>query len=148
MTERLASLASLTSPALVYLLARASSVRLTTEFSERGMADLLPRHALQLFPLLLGGGLRASDLATRLGVSRQAIAQVVGTLERAGYVTRIGDPGDRRAKLVCLTARGRTASRVLRNSMQELGDDWERTLGPQRMTAFRDSLTILVNKQD
>ncbi|MFI9415139.1 MarR family winged helix-turn-helix transcriptional regulator [Nocardia gamkensis] len=135
-------------PALVYRLARLNSVRLAEAFAEHGMADLLPRHALQLFPLLLGGGLRASDLAFRLGVSRQATAQVVATLERASYVTRIDDPGDRRAKLVCLTPRGRAATRVLRNSMQALEHDWERTLGPERMTELRDILTVLLNKKD
>ncbi len=121
---------------------------MTEAFAANGMADLLPRHALQLFPLLLGGGLRASDLAIHLGVTRQAAAQVIGTLERAGYLTRIDDPGDRRAKLVCLTSRGRTATRVLRNSMQALERDWENTLGPQRMAQLRDILTVLVNKQD
>ncbi|WP_372342020.1 winged helix DNA-binding protein [Nocardia sp. CC227C] len=45
-------------------------------------------------------------------------AQVIGTLERAGYVTRIDDPGDGRAKLACLTARGRAATRVLGSSTE------------------------------
>ncbi|MEU7768279.1 MarR family transcriptional regulator [Nocardia sp. NPDC049190] len=135
--------ASATPPGLVYHLARLNSARLAESFAEHGMADLLPRHALQLFPLLLTGGLRASDLANRLGVSRQATAQVIGTLERAGYLTRIDDPGDGRAKLVCLTPRGRTAARVLHNSMQALQRDWERILGPQRMAELRDTLSTL-----
>lgn len=147
MTERLPLPSSSAPPALVYRLARASSVRLTKRFVENGMADLLPRHALQLFPLLVGGGLRASDLATHLGVTRQAAAQVIGTLERAGYLTRTDDPGDRRAKLVCLTPRGRAATRVLHHSMQTLERDWEDALGPDRMTALRETLTILLNIQ-
>ncbi|WP_051023016.1 MarR family winged helix-turn-helix transcriptional regulator [Nocardia pneumoniae] len=148
MTEHSAIPSSPAPPALVYYLARLNSVRLTEAFTKKGMADLLPRHALQLFPLLLGGGLRASDLASRLGVTRQAAAQVIGTLERAGYLTRIDDPGDGRAKLVCLTPRGRTATRVLRDSMEALERDWERILGPERMTQLRDTLTTLLNKWD
>lgn len=148
MTKRPPPPPSSAPPALVYRLARLNSLRLTELFVDNGMADLLPRHALQLFPLLLGGGLRASDLATHLGVTRQAAAQVIGTLERAGYLTRIDDPGDRRAKLVCLTPRGRTATRVLHHSMQALERDWENALGPERMAELREMLTTLLNKQD
>ncbi|WP_306360072.1 MarR family winged helix-turn-helix transcriptional regulator [Nocardia sp. CC227C] len=144
MTKNPAVEAHPTPPALVYLLAQSNSAKLTDDFIAHGMADLLPRHALQLFPLLLGGGLRASDLATRLGVSRQAAAQVIGTLERAGYVTRIDDPGDGRAKLVCLTPRGRAATRVLGSSMRALEQDWEKRLGPERMATFREMLALLL----
>ncbi|MBF6241597.1 homoprotocatechuate degradation operon regulator, HpaR [Nocardia otitidiscaviarum] len=143
MTKHSAADMPTTPPALVYLLAQSNSAKLTDFFVEQGMADLLPRHALQLFPLLLGGGLRASDLAARLGVSRQAAAQVVGTLERAGYITRVDDPGDGRAKLVCLTARGRAATRVLGTSMRALERDWEKRLGRERMADLREMLTLL-----
>ncbi|WP_245664485.1 MarR family winged helix-turn-helix transcriptional regulator [Nocardia grenadensis] len=113
-------------------------------FAEHGMADLLPRHALQLFPLLLSGGSRASELAAMLSVSRQATAQVIRTLERAGYLARVDDPGDRRAQLVCLTPRGRAATRVLRKSLQGLEREWEGRLGVERMTELRSALTILL----
>lgn len=145
MIEDLAAEPAEVSPLLVYRLAHSSSLKLAGKFTEHGMPDLLPRHALQLFPLLLGGGLRASDLAVQLGVSRQAIAQVVTTLERGGYVTRIDHPGDRRARLVCLTARGRSACRMLRNSIQELDQDWEERLGRRRLDELRKILTILLN---
>ncbi|MBO0852472.1 MAG: MarR family transcriptional regulator [Nocardia sp.] len=107
------------------------------------MGDLLPRHALHLFALLTGGGLRTSDLSARLGVTRQATAQVVATLERDGYVTRIDDPGDGRARLVCLTARGRSALRVLRQSMLAVERDWEQTLGPDRLADLRQIVATL-----
>ncbi|MFI9413996.1 MarR family winged helix-turn-helix transcriptional regulator [Nocardia gamkensis] len=148
MTDHSAATRSLAPPALVYRLARLSSIRLTEAFIEHDMADLLPRHALQMFPLLLGGGLRASDLAGQLGVTRQATAQVIATLERAGYLCRVDDPGDGRAKLVCLTPRGRTATRILRDSMQSLERDWEETLGPERMADLRDILTILLKHSE
>ncbi|MGY1865442.1 MarR family transcriptional regulator [Nocardia gipuzkoensis] len=147
MSEPPTSPPSAAPPGLVYRLARLNSLKLSEAFADNGMPDLLPRHALQLLPLLLGGGVRASDLAAKLGVTRQAAAQVVGTLERAGYLTRIDDPGDRRAKLVCLTPRGRMATRVLHRSMRALERDWESVLGPERMTELHRTLTILVNRQ-
>lgn len=132
-----------TVPALVYRLARSSTQHIAADFAAHGMPDLLPRHALQLFVLLTTGGMRMSDLATRLGVTRQATAQVVTTLERGGYVTRLDDPGDRRARLICLTARGRSALRVLRHSLETIEQDWEQTLGPARLADLRNTLTTL-----
>ena len=48
------------------------------------MPGLRPLHAMLLVPLL-GGGRHASDLAETLGVSRQAVAQVVTRLESRGF---------------------------------------------------------------
>jgi DNA-binding MarR family transcriptional regulator len=133
-----------TVPALVQLLARGGTERLRAEFAAQGMAGLRPLHALLLIPLL-GGGRRASDLAEGLGVSRQAVAQVVARLEQDGYLTRIADPGDARAKLVCLTPRGRAALRIMRASALALEDAWRRRLGPDRLAEFRDTLVILLS---
>ena len=102
-----------TVPALVQMLARSGTERLRAEFAGQDMGGLRPLHALLLVPLL-GGGRHASDLAGTLGVSRQAVAQVVTRLEQDGYLTRITDPGDARDKLVCLTPRGRAALRTMR----------------------------------
>jgi DNA-binding MarR family transcriptional regulator len=93
---------------------------------------------------LLGGGRRAADLAETAGVSRQAMAQVVATLERDGYIKRIADPGDSRAKLVCLTARGRAALRLMRTSNLALEDEWRARVGDDRLRALSDSLTDLL----
>ncbi|WP_328388159.1 MarR family winged helix-turn-helix transcriptional regulator [Nocardia sp. NBC_00416] len=131
---------------LLYRLTRATSVRLATEFAAAGMPDLHPRHALQFFPPLVGGGQRISELAPRIGVTRQATAQVVGTLERGGYLVRVADLTDRRARLVCLTDRGRAAFAVLRDSMIAVEQDWASALGPGRAAEFRDMLALLLNE--
>lgn len=83
-------------------------------------------------------------LADRLRVSRQAVAQAVATLERGGYVERVPDPGDARAKLICLTARGRAALRAMRTGAQELERDWEARLGPEKLAEFRGILAELL----
>ena len=108
------------------------------------MAGLRPLHALLLIPLL-GGGRHASDLAETLGVSRQAVAQVVTRLEGDGYLTRIADPGDARARLICLTTYGRAALRTMRSSARALEDDWRDRLGAERLAAFRDTLLTLLS---
>jgi DNA-binding MarR family transcriptional regulator len=108
------------------------------------MAGLRPVHALLLIPLL-GGGRHAASLASDLGVTRQAVAQVVATLERDGYVQRVADPGDARAKLVCLTPQGRAALRTMRSSARALEDTWRQELGADRLAAFRETLLALLS---
>jgi DNA-binding MarR family transcriptional regulator len=133
-----------TVPALVQLLARSGAERLRTDFAAADMAGLRPVHALLLVPLL-GGGRHAVSLAADLGVTRQAVAQVVATLERDGYVRRVTDPGDARAKLVCLTPRGRAALRVMRASARATEDAWRQRLGPAQFTEFRAALLALLS---
>ena len=144
MSEPLRSQAGQTIPALVQLLARSGAERLRGEFAAQDMGGLRPLHALLLVPLL-GGGRHASDLAETLGVSRQAVAQVVTRLELDGYLTRIADPGDARAKLVCLTPRGRAALRTMRATALAVEDEWRQRLGAERLAGFRDTLTTLLS---
>ena len=107
------------------------------------MAGLRPVHALVLVPLL-GGGRHAVSLAADLGVTRQAVAQVVATLERDGYVRRVTDPGDARAKLVCLTPRGRAALRAMQASARATEDAWRQRLGAAQFAEFRAALLALL----
>ena len=144
MSEPLGSRSGQTIPALVQLLARSGAERLRGEFAAQDMGGLRPLHALLLVPLL-GGGRHASDLAETLGVSRQAVAQVVTRLELDGYLTRIADPGDARAKLVCLTPRGRAALRTMRATALAVEDEWRQRLGAERLAGFRDTLVTLLS---
>jgi DNA-binding MarR family transcriptional regulator len=132
-----------TVPALVRALARSDAERLRADFAAQGMHGLRPVHAMLLVPLL-GGGRHASDLAEALGVSRQAVAQVVTRLEQDGYLTRITDPGDARAKLICLTPRGRAALRAMRVTALAIEDEWRERLGAERLAGFRDTLLTLL----
>ena len=45
-----------------------------------------------------------SVLAERAAITKQSMAELVAHLERHGYVERVPDPTDRRAKLVRSTA--------------------------------------------
>lgn len=65
----------------------------------RAHTALLPHIALE--------GTRLTELATKLGVTKQAVSQLVDDLEAAGVVARVACPDDARAKLVTFTASGR-----------------------------------------
>ena len=51
-------------------------------------------------------GTRVSDLAEQARVTKQSAGFLVEQLEAAGYVERVPDPADRRAKLIMLTDLG------------------------------------------
>ena len=134
-------------PGFVQSLAHIVAIRIRRDLLEQGMKGVRPVHA-PLLAALLGGARRAADLAASAGVSRQAIAQVVANLERDGHVERIADPGDNRAKLVCLTAKGRAALRSIRRSNRALEDEWRERIGAERLSVLRDIVTDLLESAD
>jgi DNA-binding MarR family transcriptional regulator len=73
--------------ALLNLVAGSGGPRLRTAFTAAGLDGIRPAQALALVPLA-AGGLHASDLADRLRISRQPVAQAVAALERREYVVR------------------------------------------------------------
>ncbi|ABK66525.1 MarR family transcriptional regulator [Mycobacterium avium subsp. hominissuis 101] len=130
-------------PALVNLVAAAGAPRLRAAFAEAALDGIRPAQSLALVPLA-AGGLHASDLADRLRVSRQAVAQAVAALERHGYVTRTPDPADARARMIELTPRGRQALQVMRANAIAMEKRWRKVLGERRLTELRETLTMLL----
>jgi DNA-binding MarR family transcriptional regulator len=135
-----------TVPALVNLVAASGAPRLRAAFAAAGLDGIRPAQAVALVPLA-AGGLHASDLADRLNVSRQAVAQAIAGLERHGYVTRVADPVDARARIIEVTPRGRQALRVMRSNAIALEKRWEQVLGPKRLGELRETLQVLLSSE-
>ncbi len=135
-----------TVPALVNLVAASGAPRLRAAFAAAGLDGIRPAQAVALVPLATGG-LHASDLADRLRVSRQAVAQGIASLERHGYVTRVIDTADARARIIELTPRGREALRVMRSNAVALEQRWKEVLGPQRLGELRETLQMLLSSE-
>jgi DNA-binding MarR family transcriptional regulator len=135
-----------TVPALLQRVAATAAPRLRAAFAEAGLEGIRPAQAVALVPLVAGPK-HASDLADRLKVSRQAVAQGVTALERHGYVTRVPDPADARAQLIELTDRGKQALRVMRSDALESERRWQQALGQQRLAELRDTLQTLLTAE-
>ena len=73
---------------------------------------------------------RLTDLATVADMTKQAMGEFVADLAEDGYVTVEPDPGDRRAKLVTLTDRGREAAELGRTMLGRVQRLWDERLGP------------------
>lgn len=103
---------------------------------ERGFDDLEPAH-MTVFSYPGPQGSRPSELAVRLGVSKQALNYLLGQLERLGYLERKPDPDDRRSRRVALTARGVAAGLAMRDAVRELEAVWAEGLGEGRFAELR-----------
>ena len=103
---------------------------------ERGFDDLDAAH-LNVFQYPGPQGARPSELAGRLGVSKQALNYLLGELERTGYVERQPHPDDQRSKRIALTDRGTAAVGVIRDAVGEVEAAWARQLGADRFAQLR-----------
>ena len=133
-------------PALVNQVARSGAPRLRAAFAAAGLDGIRPAQAVALVPLA-AGGLHASDLADRLRVSRQAVAQAVVALERHDYVLRGPHPSDARARIIELTPRGRHALRVMRSTALDVEKGWRDALGEHRFGELRETLLALLSAE-
>ena len=93
-----------------------------------------------LFAELTLTGSRQADLARQIGVTRQAVNELVGGLERQGLVELVSDPTDRRAKLVRPTAEGRRSIDVAFEVFAELESRLEHEIGVSRVSDLREIL--------
>jgi DNA-binding MarR family transcriptional regulator len=121
---------------------RVASERLHQRFAERGHPDVRPPHG-NVLQFLDAGGTRVSALAQRAQMTKQSMAELVVHLERHGYVERVPDPGDRRAKLVRATPRGKEIYAIAREFAAEMEREWTARLGEQKMRRLRALLEEL-----
>jgi DNA-binding MarR family transcriptional regulator len=114
------------------LASRALFEELHRRLALAGHDDLRPAHGF-LFQALGADGATASEIAARLGVTKQAARLIVGELADLGYVERGEDPGDRRRRPVRLTAHGAEALRRSAEIFDELRDEVAAEIGPARL---------------
>jgi len=88
-------------------------------------------------------GSRLTDLAERAHMTKQSVGEVATELERRGYLERVPDPEDGRAKIIRLTERGREARALGFQIMDEMERDWGERFGVERVAALRDALEVI-----
>jgi len=116
--------------------------RVIARLTERGHADVRPAHGT-VFQYLDDTGTTVSVLAERAQMTKQAMAELVRHLETHGYLERVPDPNDRRAKLVLPTEKGREVIAIAQNLVPELEDQVTQILGAERATALRTDLNAI-----
>lgn len=104
-----------------------------------GHREIRPGHGC-VFRFIDVEGSRLTDIAHRAGMTKQAVGEVVGDLERLGYVERVADPEDRRAKTIRLTERGWAAQEAAFRIFADIERRWAERVGAERMALLRETL--------
>jgi DNA-binding MarR family transcriptional regulator len=126
--------------ALLRVPAQAIHRRLIDGLNASGFAELrLPQMAV--FQFLVPEGVSPGVLAERAGISKQAMNQLLRSLEEFGYIGRSGARDDRRHTVVRLTTRGRAAYARILDILRDIEREWRDELGSK---PFADLKALLV----
>lgn len=127
---------------LLFLPYRAMETRVFQELAAAGFDDLTPAQA-RVFQRIADDGSRLTELAEQAAITKQSAGFLVDQLERAGYVTRVADPTDGRARLIRIADRGTRSVELSRGTVAEVEAEWTAHLGADRMVQLRRILTDL-----
>lgn len=88
-------------------------------------------------------GTRVSELAEQARVTKQSAGFLVEQLEAAGYVERVPDPADRRARLVRLTTRADRVVEAANTEVERVLAEWAEHVGTDRLRQVYETLLDL-----
>src|SRR5262245_1465052 len=126
--------------ALLRVPAQAIHRRIINGLNAAGFDDLrLPHMAVFQFPG--PDGVRPGVLAERAGMSKQAMNQLLRSLEALGYIARSSTPDEGRARIVRLTKRGRAAYAKIHDILRDIEHEWSAALGPKQFAQLKALLT-------
>ncbi len=97
----------------------------------------------QVFGYIDDDGMTITQLASRAGISKQAMAELVDRLEESGYVKRTPDPRDGRAKLIRTTDKGERQIEASRKVIRAIERRWAKFVGDGRLNQLRATLREL-----
>ena len=120
----------------------------TRKLKERGHEGLGMAHTALLPHLDAEGGTRATEIAQRAGMTKQAAGRVIRDLERLGYVERMADPQDARATLVACTDEGWRFLEDAHHVKREIETGYAAVLGEERMGLLRSALEELLEHEE
>lgn len=116
--------------------------RVWQESERRGFTDISAAHLVAL-QSLAPEGMRLTALAARAGMAKQSMGYLVHELERAGYLERVPDPADGRAKIIKRTERGWAFQRLAGEVVRQVEEEWVALLGEADVNLMKDILNRL-----
>jgi DNA-binding MarR family transcriptional regulator len=115
-----------------------------SRMSDAGFGDVREGHGCVFGFIDLEHGSRLTELSDRSGLTKQAIGESVVELEKLGYVERVPDPVDGRAKIIKLTERGLDACLTARRLFAEIEREWADRFGEELLAALREMAESIV----
>jgi DNA-binding MarR family transcriptional regulator len=126
--------------ALLRVPAQAIHRRIIKELNAAGFHELsMPHMAVLQFPG--PDGVRPGTLAERAGMSKQAMNQLLRSLEGLGYVVRSDAPDEGRARIISFTKRGRAAYSKIHEILRDIEREWSAELGPKDFAQLKELLS-------
>ena len=125
--------------ALLRVPAQAIHRRIIKELNAAGFSELrLPHMAVLQFPG--PDGVRPTALAERAGVSKQAMNQLLRSLETFGYIVRSDVPGEGKARVIRFTKRGHAAFSKIIDILRDVEREWSAELGQKHFMQLKELL--------
>jgi DNA-binding MarR family transcriptional regulator len=110
--------------------------------AEQGHPQVRVAHG-NVFQFLDDDGTRVSVLAQRAQMTKQSMGELVAHLEAHGYVERVPDPSDGRAKLVRATPSGQAVYPLAGAAIAEVEQRWAGRIGDAKLRRLRALLEEL-----
>jgi DNA-binding MarR family transcriptional regulator len=128
--------------ALLRVPAQAIHRRLIKELNAAGFDGLrLPHMAVLQYPG--PEGVRPGALAARAGMSKQAMNQLLSSLESLGYIARADAPDHAGARVVRFTKRGQAVYVKMVDVLHDIEREWSVALGPKRFAQLKALLAVV-----
>lgn len=125
--------------ALLRVPAQAIQHRIIKKLNAAGFKGLrMPHMAVLQFPG--PDGVRPGILAERAGMSKQAMNQLLRSLESLGYIVRSDAPEEGRARIIRFTKRGHAAYSQIYDILLDIEREWSDELGPKRFAQLKELL--------
>jgi DNA-binding MarR family transcriptional regulator len=102
--------------------------------------DDLGRFHVDMFRANTPDGLRPTEVAERIGITKQSVNQAIRDLEAGGYLTLEPDPTDGRARVIRLTAKGHRVHDLAHSVALSFEEAIARQLGQRRFAEFKRAL--------
>jgi DNA-binding MarR family transcriptional regulator len=110
---------------------------------QAGYGDIREAHGC-VFGHIPAEGARLTQLAEAAQLTKQAVGEVATDLEQLGYLERVPDPTDGRAKILALTPKGRVAQETGRRILREIEAEWAARYGERELAMLRATLEEIV----
>jgi DNA-binding MarR family transcriptional regulator len=91
-------------------------------------------------------GISQSTIVKRMGLSKQAVQQLIDDLVVDGVVVRQPDPKDKRGKLIVLTQLGLAALHDANKVKKRIEKEYEKMIGAERLANLIADLELLANQ--
>ncbi len=127
---------------LLFIPYRSLEDRVFAALAAAGFDDITSAQA-RVFQRIGPGGSRLTELAQAAQMTKQAAGFLVGQLERAGYVERVADPSDGRARLIRITPRGTQTIQISAAVIADIEAEWTDHVGRENIDQLRQTLSAL-----